>query len=446
MADYGLFPEGFVAPTRAQLRERVETSLRNEFGKSLPLGNRTLLGFLVGVLVDALASLWEGLEQVNSAFDPDKAIGAALASLGLLTGTFRQPERASTAILTLCGDDGTVVDDGNVVATESTGKQFETDESVTITLLDSWATSASYNVGDRVTNAGLCFQCITAGDSAGSGPGPDEDVEDITDNTAHWRCIGEGEGAADIEASCLEIGDIVAVAGDLNAIQTPVAGWLSARNLEDAELGQPEQSDEAFRIFREADVARPGTGTPPAIRAAMLELPGVTSAIVFMNVTDQVDQDGLPPHSCEILVRGGEDQDIWDALWSNVPIGIQTIGDEEGTTIDEEGLEQVVRFSRPEEINVYVTVDLAKLPNVYGGDTAVEEAIVSWGDGVIGRNVVASAISAQCFAVPGVVDVTSVKIGTAPSPSGSATIVVSRRQLADYDTSRITVNSVDGSD
>ena len=75
----------------------------------------------------------------------------------------------------------------------------------------------------------------------------------------------------------------------------------------------------------------------------------------------------------------------------------------------------------------------------------IKAAIVAWGDARgVGRDTVASAVAAQAFTVPGVLDVPTVYIGTAPSPGTSTTIAISVRQRAVYDTSRITVTLSNG--
>lgn len=57
-----------------------------------------------------------------------------------------------------------------------------------------WVNGTAYVLGDRVTNGGNSYHCITAGTSAGSG-GPTTTSLDITDNTAHWLFLGTGTKA-----------------------------------------------------------------------------------------------------------------------------------------------------------------------------------------------------------------------------------------------------------
>jgi len=445
MAEFGLLPEGFVRPTMSEIRAEFESEVRGALGASQPLGDDTFDGHLIGVLSERLDLLWEIGEISFSSIDRDKASGDQLRATGALTGALELEEQSSKVTETLCGDDGQVIPSGTTISTASTGQRFETASDATLSQLDDWLPDTVYEVDDRVTNSDRCYVCITAGVSDSSG-GPTTTDPDIVDNTAHWKYLGEGQAAVDVIMTSIEIGKIVAIAGDLTEIETPIGGLNTAVNLLDADLGRDKQTDESFRLLVEAELATPGTGTPDAVRAALLELSGVTNAHVFYNNTDETDEStGLPPHSTECLVQGGDDQDIWDCLWANVPLGITTIGTEDGFATDAEGNAQPVSFSRQEDIDIYIIVDLIEDPTEYQGDDAVKAAIVAWGDAQkTGKDAVASAIGAQAFTVAGVLDVTSVKIGTAPAPGTSDTVDISPRQLAIYDTSRITVNTTDG--
>jgi uncharacterized phage protein gp47/JayE len=441
----GLTGTGLEVATLTELRAQINEALQNEFGISIDVSDRSIEGFVIGILSERLAIIWELVELINNSQDPDKATGAALEALCLLTGTFRSPATFSTVTLTLTGTPTTSVSTGALVSTTSTSQQFETLEDGLITLLDDWSAGADYAVDDRVTNAGNVYICITAGTAAGSG-GPDTQDDDITDNTVHWRFLGVGTGAVDVEAQATVTGPIVAVSGDITTIDTPVGGWDGVMNILDAVVGEDVMSDAELRILREIELAEPGTATQAAIRAALIDVPDVTAVTVFVNDTDD-EVDGMPPHSVEALVTGGEDQDIWDTLLANVAAGIKTWGDEVGTATDSQGTDHEERFTRPEELTVYIDITLIKDPETYplDGDDQVKLAIVTWGNNQLtGKDIVASGISAQAFQVDGVLDVTATLIDTSPGPSTSTTIPVGLRQIAVYDISRIDVTSSDG--
>jgi len=411
----GLTDTGLVIPAIADIRADFEADLREAFYAALPLGDKTLLGHIIGMLSNALGLLWERLEQVNSSQDPDKATKAALDALAVLTGTFRQPATKSYATLTLCGDDGTTVNAGSIVQSASSLSLWDTRDTKTTALLTAWAPTTLYAIDARVSNSSRCYQCIATGTSAGSG-GPITTAADITDGTAHWAYLGEGLAAVDVFADCEVTGPVQGTANDLTAIQTPVAGWSSARNITDAIVGSDESTDEELRLIRKIELAGSGATTRDALRAALQKLANVTSVEVFTNRTDVTNGDGLPPHSFEALVLGGDAQSIVDTIADNQPDGIATYSSSGtfGSHTDSEGNVETIYYTRPTSINVYADVTLeydATYPT--DGDTQVATAIALWGQQFIpGQNVTPSAVGAQAFKVSGVTAVPQVLVYT----------------------------------
>lgn len=509
MPTYGLTNEGLVIKSLEVIREEMNTALRTKFGQSIDLGERSIFGQIVGILAEREALIWELAEAVNSAQDPDKATGAALDAICTLTGTFRPPASFSTVVGTLTGTPATVVPSGSQASLESNGNRFETLEDATIEAATAWMSSTAYLEDARVTNSGNIYQCITAGTSDVSG-GPtlgadDAGNDDITDGTAHWMFVGVGTGVVDTTFQATETGEIEALAGDLNTIETRISGWNNVINLEDAEKGREVATDQELRILREQELGGLGSSHVDALRARLLRLTGVTAATVFQNDTDTTDADGMPPHSVEALVRGPSspteefDQSIRDTLLASVAAGIQTHGTVSGTATDSQEIEHTIKFSRPDEIDIYVLIGVVK-DDEYpeDGDKLIKSAIVDWGAlQATGKDAVPSQIAANVHEVAGVLEVsyvglstsaiatptewaalTAYNIGNVVTNSGrvyrctgagtsaasggptstsssitdgtatweyiSGKISISLRQLATYDSSRITVVSTDG--
>lgn len=444
MPTFGLTDDGLVIPTTSEIRESLNTQIRNRFGASVDLGDESILGQLTGIVAAALASLWEELEAVNSSQDPDKATGAGLEAVSAITGTFRPLASYSTVDVTLTGTPTTVVPSGNEVKTSSTGKAFITLTSATITAVSAWF-AAIYSLGMRVHNGGNVYECIASGTSVTGPTGTDADITD--GGTAHWTFLGAGTGAVDVTVRATETGPVVAVARDITVRSTSVGGWDGVINLEDANPGRDIATDGELRQLRNDELATGGSSTVNALRAELLEVDDVESVTIFVNNTDTTDADGLPPHSVEAVVRipagATYDQAIFDALLDGVAAGIATHGTTTGTAEDDEGTEHTMKFSRPTEVEIYVAVTVTVDDETFPSDGAdqIKQAIVDWGDiQPTGKDAVASAVSAQAFhGAPGVLDVTTCNIGTAPGPSSNVTIPISLRQLATYDTSRITV-------
>lgn len=451
MSDFGVVAEGFTAKPLATIKEEIETALKQIFGESIDLAPQSNFGQLVGVLSERYAELWDVAEMVYAAFTPDGATGSALDALCGITGTVRIPAASSVVTATLTGTTGTVVAEGKEVSVDTVGTKFSTIAEATIAAATAWVNTTGYVVGNRRKNGGNIYICITSGTSAGSG-GPTTTSADITDGTAHWQYLGLGTGYVDVVAESNDTGPKVALSGTLTVIDTGVSGWSNVMNILDATLGRNEESDADLRTRREEELRAVGKASVESIREALLAVAGVESCTVFENTTDTTDGDSLPPHSIECLVLFDDtvtdEQDIFDTIWDNKAAGIATYGGESGTVTDASEIDHTINYSKPTEKTVYVEIDLI-VSTAYSvdGDTLVKEAIAAFGAAVInGQDIVSSRIAAQAFGVAGVLDVTGCRISVAPTtdPTVETTIAIGTRQIARYDTSRITVATTPG--
>lgn len=448
---YGLLTTGFAPKPLSVIKDELEAAFRAAFGASIDVSPQSVFGQIIGIMSEQYAELWEAGAAADAAYKPDSATGAALDAVASITATVRAPASPSTVTGTMTGVPTTVLSTGRQASVTATGIKFITTAPGTITVLTSWATSTAYVVGDRRTANSRCFICSVAGTSAAAGPGPNSTGTGIVDGVGalRWDYLGEGTGAIDIAMESVDDGPFVAAARTLTVIETPVAGWQSVINLLDAVVGTNEEDDPTFRLRREEELAGEGASTLRAIRAAVLRVAGVSQAVVFQNTTlvTTTDTPGIPGKAVEVVVQGGANQDLWDAIFRNVAAGIEAFGGTVGSSVDDNGDSQVVAFSRPSDLDVYIIVELIKDPSVYppDGDAQVEQAIVDAVDLYrFGKDLAASAVVSYCFQIAGVLDVTSVKLGTAPNPTLSATIVADPRDQIVADTSRITIITSDG--
>lgn len=446
---FGLTDAGFIAKSLEVVKEEVEEDWHEQFGDSEDVDPQVPDGQIIAILTSLCAALWDLLQALNAAFDPDQATGPSLVALCALTGTTPLEPLPSTATATLTGTAGTVVAAGKTISVAGTGARFDTDAAATITAVSARATGTGYLEGDRVKNSSSpvrIYQALNDGTSGGGG-GPTTTDADITDGSVHWRYLGDGTGAVDVAVTCEVTGPTVAASGTLTVIETPVSGWTSAINVLDADLGRNAETNSALRLRRELELRSTGNAALDAIRGRVLNVAGVTSCSVFENTTDATDVNGLPPHSIEVLVLGGTDAAVAAAIWASKAGGIATYGSTTVSVADAAGGLHDVKFSRPTTKNIYVVMTLsvdgsAGSPWPSDGEDQVKAAVVAFGDTfTIGRDVTASGLGAQAFKVAGVLDANPVYIGTAPAPGASTTITNSLRELALFDTSRVSVTA-----
>lgn len=398
---WGLTPYGFRAKTLEEIREELATRLRDNIRDSS--GRRVLntevgaVSQIVGTVASAAREAWESLEAVHAASDRDRASGAGLRSVAAVTGTRALGPTKSTVTLSLTLGSTVTVPAGSIVSVAGTPEaRFVTTTSTTST---------------------------SAGDY-------------------------------DVETEAETAGPVVANAGTLTVIETPVAGWTAVTNPIDAVEGALAETDPELRARAEAELAAPGRSPQDAIRAVLLQLlrdNGITngSVTVYMNVSDVTDGDGLPPHSVEAVIHDGTDDatglttaQIAATLWSCVGGGIKSHGTTSTTVVDSAGGIQPVEFTRPTIRPVYLSVaaavSVARGWDAENGATSAKAKIVAHGDAIhgVGDDVAMLRMGAAAF-VAGVLDVTSFTLGLSASPVGTANLTIGRRELATFDTSRV---------
>jgi uncharacterized phage protein gp47/JayE len=448
---FGLTEEGFNPKTLDDAKTGLEESFQSEFGTGVPLHPESRNGQTIGIMSERFAELWAALEDVYSSQDADQALDDALDRLCALTGTIRKDPTQSTVTGLLAGTTGTLVETGKVASVEGTGKRFGTLEDATLVEATAWLVATSYAAGDARKANGNVYLCTQTGVSAGAGAGPTGTGTAIVDGTCTWRFVGTGTGKAEVPMQSEEFGPIVANAYSLTSIETAVSGWTGIVNPLDADLGSNKESNPDLRLRRETELRRAGNAAINAIRADVLDVEDVDEVKVFENVTMTTDGDGLPPKSIEVVVLGGDDQDLRDAILGTKAGGIETHGSVTGTATDEEGISHTIKFSRPTEKPVYIDVDVVTDPEKFpsDGDEQIKQALINFsvglleelGDGYqMGDDVITSQLYGPVFSISGVVDVTSIKISFAPGPSSSANLVIAAREIATLETVNIDVD------
>jgi uncharacterized phage protein gp47/JayE len=162
---------------------------------------------------------------------------------------------------------------------------------------------------------------------------------------------------------------------------------------------------------------------------------------------DTVVKGGRPPKSFEVIIEGGSDADIAEEIWLSKPAGIQTFGNTNFTIVDSQGDNQVIFFSRPTPIYIWVQVTLtlyAEETFPINGLQLVQEAILAYGDSLgIGVDVLLQRVNCAIFAVPGVasgVMQLAATNGPDDAPSfGSADITIEENEVSVWDLTRIAV-------
>ena len=239
------------------------------------------------------------------------------------------------------------------------------------------------------------------------------------------RVSFDGNGTATATAVCTQAGAVNAAAGTINIIETPTSTWSTVTNPEDAIPGRATETDAAVRVRRAQSVGLPGRSILDGIHAALVNLPGVEHAAVLENFTGQTDANGLPAHSVCALVLGGSDAEIAKIVFGKKAPGIATHGNTSVTVEDAYKRENTVKFSRPVNTTVSVSVTLRALYGWNGSymTDAIKQRITAYVEALgIGEDLVVSALWGEIFrASEGASPAFSVLSVTAQAGEGAAT-------------------------
>lgn len=403
---FGLTPEGFNNKRLADILDEAETNLSGitdpQSGQQLDpqFDSDDPAMQIVKVPLDGLSAGWDNFQAVTDQYDPNNASGPLQSSLVQLNGITRDDGTPSTAPVTLGGTPGTIIPAGQIVSDEEQANLWTTDAEVTI----------------------------------------------------------GGGGTIATTISSQKLGAVAAPTGTINTILTTVPGWDTVTNTSPATPGEAVESDEDLRVRRDQSTLAPATTPAEAIWANIRNLEGVSFARVLSNRTLVADGNGIPGKSIAAVVVGGDDTEIAQALLSRTSDIADWFGNTMVEFFDLQGEPYQVFFIRPDDLDIWVEVDVEVVNTgtwPSDGDQQIKDAIVVYSvegapglgidDGfrqvgfLPGVDVEASRLYTPINSVPGH-RITGLRIGTAPSPGVTPTIVVAFDEQSRFDTSRITVN------
>lgn len=180
----------------------------------------------------------------------------------------------------------------------------------------------------------------------------------------------------------------------------------------------------------------------------------VNSAVASVSAQSATITGGRPPKSFEAVVEGGTDYAVANQIWLTKPAGIETFGNVNGgagiTIVDSQGNNQIIFFSRPSPIYIWIQVALTLYTQETfptNGISLVSNAILNYGNSLgVGIDVLLQRVLAQIFIVPGIasgVMTIAATTNLTASPSyGSSDIIIQDSQIALFDLSRIAVSVV----
>lgn len=287
-----------------------------------------------------------------NARSPTIAIGADLDSIVKINGITRKSATSSTAVLTIAGIAGTVINNG--VAQDQNNYLWSLPLSVTI----------------------------------------------------------PSGGSINVVAICETIGAITALANTINTISTPTSGWNSVTNAA-ATVGLPTEADSMLRARQALSVSLSAKTLVTSTLAAIAAVPGVTRfnpgiatpggpGTSIENPTGSTDSWGNPAHSVSYVVEGGTPLDVATAIYNNKTPGCLTNGTTATVVVDPvTGASMTISYFIPTYVPIYVSLNVHALSGYSSAVTAaIKNAIVNYINSLqIGETLTISALYGAAVSV-----------------------------------------------
>lgn len=241
---------------------------------------------------------------------PINAIGIGLDNVVALAGIQRKPATNSTVVLTITGDDGTKITNGE--ASDINGNAWLLPDEVTI----------------------------------------------------------PSNGTIDVTAKSKTSGNISALPNTITRVITPVYGWLSVTNKQASSPGVDVESD--FELRGRYSLATLGASSSifESLQQSLQAIPGVTRVRGYENDTGATSTGtvpenvpaGIPSHSVCFVVEGGDDTDVATELYLKKTPGCGTFGTTSVELQSTTGNIFKIYFYRPKITNVKVKITIKELP------------------------------------------------------------------------------------
>lgn len=282
-----------------------EVALYRDIDPQFNLDPSTPDGLKIAHDAEVFGALDQILYEAYSSKDPQSAIGIDLDIIAFINNVIRNQGSRSTVALKLTGVPGTIIDRGTRVSSRTTGARWVTEQGVTI----------------------------------------------------------DANGQIEVNAYSESVGMIEATTGTLTQIVDTVGGWTGVTNEEPAIVGREQETDAELRLRRAAQVGKSGASQVDALLGSIYGVRDVRRVKVYENDTATTDAIGLPGHSVCILVDGGLDEDIAQAIYDKRNPGTFQFQEDTTTAVDVDVTSkefpentQKIRFARPDYVDVSMTI------------------------------------------------------------------------------------------
>lgn len=277
--------------------KRFEDGFKQIYGQNIDLSPNTPDGQMVGILAQIKMDIEELAENVYRQLDPDVATGAWLEQRVAYAGLMRRGASYSylrSVILT--GEPNTHLYAGIVVSDQNKVR---------------WVLTTDIQLDSN------------------------------------------GSGRADFRSE--QLGSFSLAKNTTLTIETVTLGLTNAVTFENAEVGVEEETDTQLRERFLFSRTKNAQNSAEAITAKIAALPDVKQVRVLENNTAQRDALGVEPHSIDVIVYGGNDEEIANVIYQNKGAGVGLQGNTLAN-LKKDGEMRPIRFDKVSLVDIQVSM------------------------------------------------------------------------------------------
>ncbi len=480
MSNYGVTEKGFILKRIDTILEELHTELTEGFGIDTRRSESSFLQVLITTFASQIAQLWETAQDSYYAKFPATATNINLDHAVQYGGIRRAPNKRTCYPLHCTGEDGIYVREGVVVATNTmpevklyaaeefqiTRKNFnevqikvaaiQKNSVYTITIngsqfnflnIDGTEVSILEGIKSTITDTAYLVTVDTDNNTL--------IIKDTQKARGNILLLSENLTTSSVTTIAnfytQDYGKIMLPNGIVTKMIQNIPGFIAVVNKLIPTYGRQQETDiELRQSYLAKSALRSNTMIDSIIAELLNNVANVESVSGYENDSDSIDDRGLPPHSIEIVVEGGKENEIAQAILRRKAGGIQTYGMIVVPVLSSYGDTLSIKFNRPEYLYVWLKVtlhgDAKKVPINYSSLT-IQSIIENRTSMVAGTSLLTQLLHDNIYKV--VAGITYIEIETASSTDSSyvpsneeykaRNIIVSSRQKVLLEETRIEV-------
>jgi len=320
---------GITIASLQEIYDFLVAEFKTIYGSDLIIDSNSAAGQRINILAQTIRTFNEALLSIYNGHDPDLAIGKQLENIASLNGIIRQ------------------------------GGTF-TQQQITITVDRDLTLQGLDNNANDVNGTGF-----TVADNLGQ----------------KYILLDTVNLTPGIHVKTFRAKDMGVITSQVNTITVPITiilGVVGINNTSGAvSIGKSEETDAEFRLRRQLSIANAASGDVDSIQSAILNVTGVTEAAVFNNNTSSTNTKGIPGHSVWVIVEGGANTDIANAINAKLNPACGMKGSIAVNIKKQSGDVEQILFDRSQSKNLYTRFNIKKISAEYTFDESSIKTYIS---------------------------------------------------------------------